>query len=265
MAHPPGSTVLAARAAGAPVTTCLESCRPVRLILLGGFRLLHGVEEVQVPASAQRLIALLGLHERPLSRPYIAGSLWPGCSAERSLADLRTALWRANGSSGPLISSTGMRLHLHADVQVDTRALVNCGHALSGVLPSGLFPEVTGISLTELSLDLLPDWCDDWVVEEREAIRQIRLHVLEGIATELSARGRHAEAIHAALIAIRLEPLRETAHATLIRAHLAEGNRSEALRQFKRLRRLLREELGVEPTHSIGALVQVQAVQSRPS
>ena len=39
----------------------------------------------------------------------------------------------------------------------------------------------------------------------------------------------------------------ETAHAALIRAHLAEGNRSEAVRQFYRCRDLLSAELTVDP------------------
>jgi DNA-binding SARP family transcriptional activator len=47
---------------------------------------------------------------------------------------------------------------------------------------------------------------------------------------------------------VAVEPLRESAHRALIGAHLAEGNRVEALRQLARLRHLLREELGVEPS-----------------
>ena len=263
MAHPGGSAVIATRARAA--TDNPRESAPVRLMLLGGFTLLHGVQEVIVPASAQRLIALLGLRERPLSRPYVAGLLWPDYSAERSLAGLRTVLWRANGSSVPLIGTAGLQLYLHAHVQVDTRALATMGHASPGILRRGPVPELAGISATEISLDLLPGWYDDWVVEEREVFRQLRLHVLEGMTAELSAGGRHAEAIQAALIAIKLEPLRETAHAALIKAHLAEGNRSEALRQFNRLRQLLWDELGVEPTQSVRTLVQAEAAQPRSS
>ena len=42
--------------------------------------------------------------------------------------------------------------------------------------------------------------------------------------------------------------MRESAHASLIRVHLAEGNESEARRQLARLRQLLRVELGLEPS-----------------
>ncbi len=65
----------------------------------------------------------------------------------------------------------------------------------------------------------------------------------------------HADAIQAALAAIRLEPLRETAHRTLIEIHLAEGNWSEARRHFLRCSQLLRDELGVAPSPSICRLL----------
>jgi len=112
------------------------------------------------------------------------------------------------------------------------------------------------VPLASLTGDLLPDWYDDWLLDEREELRQTRLHALESLARQLSACGRHADAIQAALAAIRLEPLRETAHHTLIEIHLAEGNRSEACRQFQRCRRMLRDELGVEPSASMRLLLE---------
>src|SRR5664280_310736 len=44
--------------------------------------------------------------------------------------------------------------------------------------------------------------------------------------------------------AIRADPFRESGHAALIRVHLAEGNQSEALRQFATYRELIVDELG---------------------
>ena len=116
--------------------------------------------------------------------------------------------------------------------------------------------DLDSVRLADLVGDLLPDWYDDWLQDEREGLRQTRLHALESLARRLSASGRHADAIQAALAAIRLEPLRETAHHTLIEIHLAEGNWSEACRQFQRCRRLLREELGVEPSDSMRLLLE---------
>src|SRR5262249_35754479 len=51
--------------------------------------------------------------------------------------------------------------------------------------------------------------------------------------------------------AIAVEPLYESAQATLIAAHLAEGNRTEAIRQFTAFRRLLYNETGLAPSPSL--------------
>jgi DNA-binding SARP family transcriptional activator len=179
--------------------------------------------------------------------------LWPDYSAERSLADLRTALWRANRIAS-VVATAGVRMYLRADVQVDVRALAAFGRAADRSGRS-VIAHLVGMSWSDLSLDLLPDWFDDWLVDEREAVRQLRLHALERLTDELSLRGRHSEAIQAAIAAVRLEPMRETAHAALIRAHIAEGNRSEALRQFHRCRAMLAAELAVEPSESIWQLI----------
>ncbi len=237
--------------------------RRLQLTLLGGFTLLRDNEEIILPMSAQRLVALLALRERPLSRAHLAGLLWPDYSAERSLGGLRTALWRANHSCASVVATSGMRLSLCAEVRVDVRTLTAHGRPAADPAAKGAVAELAGMSWFELSLDLLPDWYDDWLVDDREGVRQLRLHALEGLTDELSLRGRHAEAIQAALAAVRIEPLRETAHATLIRAHLAEGNRSEAQRQFYRCRDILAAELAVEPSESIRRLISTPPVPSR--
>ena len=45
-----------------------------------------------------------------------------------------------------------------------------------------------------------------------------------------------------------LEPFRETGYRRLMEAHVAAGNRAEALRVYERCRRLLAEELGAYPS-----------------
>ena len=92
---------------------------------------------------------------------------------------------------------------------------------------------------------------------EAEGWRQLRLHALEAVTDRLAADGRFGDATTAAMAAIKAEPLRESAHAALIRVHLAESNRSEALRQFDRYQRLLRAALGLEPTSRLRELVGI--------
>jgi DNA-binding SARP family transcriptional activator len=238
---------------------------PLQLTLMGRFALRRGDREFAVAASGQRLIALLALRNRRLGRLAVARTLWPDYPGERSAAVLRTALWRVNRSSGRLIRATPSFLSLEASVEVDVHHLAAFAGRLSQTAVPGRDADLSSLSAAELACDLLPGWYDDWVQDERERLLRTRLSALENLARKLSASGRHADAIQAALAAIRLEPLRESAHQTLIEMHLAEGNRSEAWRQFRRCRRLLWEELGIDPPESMRRLLEQPTDPDRPA
>jgi len=110
--------------------------------------------------------------------------------------------------------------------------------------------------------ELLPDWYDDWVLQERERLRQLRLLALEAAGERLLETGRRSEASIVALAAVCADPLRETAYRLLIRSHLAAGNLAEAVRQFGIFRARLWRELGLEPSAEIVELVRGAAPNS---
>jgi hypothetical protein len=94
------------------------------------------------------------------------------------------------------------------------------------------------------ALDLLPGCYDDWALIERERIRQRVLHALEALSDRLTAAARFADAIEAAMLAASGEPLRESARRTLLKAHIAEGNLTEARRVYLAYEALVQRELG---------------------
>ncbi len=63
-------------------------------------------------------------------------------------------------------------------------------------------------------------------------------------------------AIQAARMAVELAPYRETAYARLMEAHLAAGNRAEAIRCYEEVRALLGETMGIEPTERVQELYE---------
>jgi DNA-binding SARP family transcriptional activator len=107
--------------------------------------------------------------------------------------------------------------------------------------------------------ELLPGWYDEWVQVERERLRQLYLHTVEGIAASCLAAGRHGDALEAALAAVRADPLRESPYRLAIEVHLAEANVAEALSTYQRHRRLLARELGVAPSPQIRRLLHAAA------
>jgi DNA-binding SARP family transcriptional activator len=103
--------------------------------------------------------------------------------------------------------------------------------------------------------ELLPDWYEDWVTDERDRYRQLRVHALEAIAGRLARIRRWGDAVQAALAALVADPLRESAHRTVISVYLAEGNVAEAMRQLRRCERLMFEEVGIRPSFDLDDLM----------
>jgi len=222
-----------------------------RLALLGSFERTVDGDTVTVSPNGQRVLAFLALQGPSLLRSYVAGSLWLDSPEERAGGSLRSALWRLNRPGHRLVDAQDERLRLADDVDVDVTAAVAQAHEL-------LEPEGTGLPSAHDVLivgDLLPDWYDDWVAIERERFRQLRVHALEALSVRLVAAERFGEAVEAALAAVNCEPLRESAHRALIRVHLAEGNRAEALAHYRAFRKLLDDELGLEPSDLMETLV----------
>src|SRR3954449_6680807 len=95
-----------------------------RLSLFDGFELRCHDQRVELPMVAQRLVALLAVHDRPLLRAYVAGTLWPDKTDARSLANLRSVLWRLRQPDEGLIRSAGSHISLSEGVDIDVRRLV---------------------------------------------------------------------------------------------------------------------------------------------
>lgn len=235
-----------------------KGSRP-ELQLMGGFELRCAGEVVPLPLGAQRVLAFLALHDAPLMRSHIGETLWSESHLRRAHANLRSAVWRARKMNGELLDASGNRLRLSSAVRVDVRE----GRALARRLldrsvscaPDDLGPD----AVAALSVVLLPEWLDDWLLLERDRWNQVRVHALEALGERQLAVGDYGQAVEAALAAVSVEPLRESAHRLLVRVHAAEGNWGEALSQYHRYRRLLHRELRIAPTEQMEKLMTMLA------
>jgi DNA-binding SARP family transcriptional activator len=243
-----------------PAASCLRS--DVRLALLGGFQLIRGGEPVPLPLTAQRLVAFLALQPRPVLRSYVASALYMDKTEDRAQGNMRSALWRSRQLDFPLVAARGDHLAVAATVEVDVRTVLARARRL---VDPGQATEEEELDEGLLLADLLPDWFDDWVLAERERLRQLRLHVLESLCSRLIRRGLVARAIDLGMVLTAAEPLRESAHRLVIQAHLAEGNVAEALRQYERYAAVLRQDLGFEPSPRMRGLLPCVAVPDQRS
>ncbi|WEB38464.1 SARP family transcriptional regulator [Streptomyces yunnanensis] len=242
--------------------------RGARVELLGGFRLVTDDDPARIPAGSERLLAFVALRYGAVPRGLVAESLWPDVSECRAYASLRSALNRLRCAGCGMLDVGPGALALAGGVGVDFRELKPLAHLLvdSSVASPGT-SVCLGLGASEidaLSQDLLPGWCDEWALREAEEWRQLRMHALEALATRFIRAQHFGHAVCAAGAAVRAEPLRETARAVLIKAHLAEGNQSEALREFQRYRSLLQAELGLRPTSRLlGLVADLRSAASR--
>jgi DNA-binding SARP family transcriptional activator len=224
---------------------------PVRVDVLGGFVLHRQGAARRQPPHAQRLLAFLALHRRPLHRSFVSGRLWPDLTQEHAFGCLRSTLWRIGDCAG-LLEATRTDLALGPWVEVDATELETCAEA---VLRRGGIGDAAQLRLLVRSAHLLPDWYDDWVVEERERLSELRVLALELAAEELIAARAYCDAALVAKAAVRADPLRESATRLLIRLHLATGNPGEAVRVYRSFTARLSHDLELGPSPQIVELV----------
>jgi DNA-binding SARP family transcriptional activator len=225
----------------------------IALRVLGGFGVWIGGHTIALPSNAQRVLGYLAVTCAEARRDVLAGRLWGWTSQTRAQANLRTALWRIRRASPGLVASKREVVRIDADVDVDYPQMMAQAHRLieSASAPIDLLATPLGL----LEGDLLPGWDEDWLLIDRERHRQLRMHALEALSRHLVEVGEYGRAVDAAYAAIAVEPLCESAHVALVRAHLAEGNRTEAIRQFTAFRRMLYDETGLAPSPRLVAVL----------
>lgn len=232
----------------------------VRLCLLGGLELRSGGQVVLDRAwprsRAKALLKLVALAGQ-IHRDRVVDTLWPDLDAQagaanlrKNLHHLRTAMAR-HGIDEALITIRDDVLELGRHVVVDVIEF----HALAQAAVDQEDPEALASALAVYRGELLPeDLYEEWTVVPRRALQQPRRQLLVESARRLEAAGDRDLAAQRLGAVLESDPFDEEVHRALIRLHLASGRRHRALRQFQDCARLLRGELGIEPSAETLAL-----------
>ena len=228
----------------------------VRIALLGGFVMAVDGERVPSGAWSRRhaaaLVKLLALRpDGRLHREQVLDLVWPDDPIESAVAKLHKAAHfarKVTGHAGTIVLRGDLvQLFPGAAVDVDvaaferdaTEALANGDVALAAR------------ALDVYRGDLLPeDPYEDWAAGPRERLQRLRIGLLG-----LLQRWEEL---------VALEPGDERAHLELMRQFAATGDRYSALRQFDRLDRTLRAELGVQPSREATQLRDLLLRQDPP-
>lgn len=214
---------------------------------------------VSLRPRAQRLLAHLLLQRQArTARETVAFTLWPDHSPEealatlrRALSDVRTALPELDDVEWIVATRSELWWNTSAPYTLDTEEFEKLIHRGT--------PAATRDAIALYAGDLLADWGDEWVLAERERLRQLQLNALrELIAVHRALRQREA-ALGFVRQALALDPLAEALHRDLIALHYETGDRAAALAAYDRLTALLRDELDIAPMPETQALAEAIA------
>jgi DNA-binding SARP family transcriptional activator/predicted ATPase len=234
----------------------------LKLTLFGGFdaRLASGASLNLTTRKSQALLAYLALcpGERH-SRDKLATLLWGDKTDGQARDGLRHALLvlrraLAGAPRSPL-RTEGQTVSLDpAEVDVDVAAFGACVAAGTPRALERAADLCRGDFLLGFGID--EPLFEDWLVTERERLRETALDVLGRLLAHQTSEGSTERAIQTAVRLLSLDPLQEPVHRALMRLYARQGRRGAALKQYQGCVGALQRELGTEPEAETKQLYQ---------
>jgi DNA-binding SARP family transcriptional activator/predicted ATPase len=209
--------------------------------------------------------------DRPHPREVLAGLLWPDWPDREALANLRYALSDlrqviGDRSAEPpflLIARDSLQFNTASDFSLDVRAFIELTEPTlgldKGTQDVSALEEATALYRGSfLEGFSLPDAApfEEWALLTRERLSRQMSSTLHRLGAAYEERGHCEQAQSSARRQLELDPWDEVAHRQLMRTLALSGQRSAALAQYETCRRLLAEELGVEPDQETTQLHQ---------
>jgi DNA-binding SARP family transcriptional activator len=208
--------------------------------------------------AARSLFAYLVTHrDRAHTRNLLIGVFWPDQPEASARRRLSRALWQIRRALKPhpvlLTKEDTVQLNPNLPLWLDVEAFET---ATDQATAAGLYRG-----------DFMAGYYDDWLLLERERLREKFLGTLERLIAGLKTQADYAGAlVHARRLAAE-DPLREQAHREVMRLCHLLGRDNEALGQYQTCRQALADELGAEPalaTTSLAAEIATRAGASEP-
>ena len=225
----------------------------VQVFLFGSFELKVNGQSIHLPTrKMEALCAYLVLHRNAQNREKLAALFWGDSADELARRSLRTALSALRKEVGESFVTTdretiqlnpefSMWVDVH-ETEQQAREILSGNHA---VIDADLYRG-----------DLLQDFYDEWVLEEREHYRKLLIKALHLSAQVLKASGEYPRAISMAQKIISIDPADEQAYQHLMFCQHVLGNRAEALKVYEECSRRLKEHVGVAPSEDTIALYE---------
>jgi predicted ATPase/DNA-binding SARP family transcriptional activator len=208
-----------------------------------------------ISVKGQALLIFLAVTGRSHSRAALAGLLWGDMPEETARANLRLTLSKLRKFVPEKILQTDRREVGLAEYWLDAAEFQQRLAAGPVVDPQSLLSLYRGEFLEDFHLPHTPDF-DGWAMGQRERWRQTAVTGLTRLLNAAVQPNDHATGIPIARKLLTIEPWYEESHRQLMHLLAASGQRSAALAQYESCRRLLADELGIEPSAETTALFE---------
>ena len=249
----------------------------LELNVLGSFRMLSGGQTFADAATekARALLTFLAL-EGAQPRTSLTALLWPYLPQDAAFDNLRKTLYRLRKRLDEGIpGATDLLITSRQTMQLDPRrilvdvlrfqsllaecdlhahvALAGCDACLERLAHA--VELYRGELLAGFGLGDAPAF-EEWLLLRRETLHQQALLALTTLGMAWQWRGDFGRAIAVVSQLLAFDPYQEEAHRQKMRLLLQVGMPNQALEQYEICRRLLKEEMGVEPDSATVALAQ---------
>lgn len=230
----------------------VDEAAQLRLKLFGGFALFDPAgEEISISLrKGQGLLAYLALAEgQRASREHLAGVFWGEATQQNARQSLRQVLFSLTRDlvkqplSPLVIDSQHVSLRPDA-VAVDVLrfrelAGANDMHSQDAAL------RAYGGELLK-GYDLSSEAFESWLTAERQQLADLARMTVRAVIAHRREQGQLYQAITACQSGLRIDPLNEELHRTLMQLYVENTMHSSALAQYRYCQGLFRSELGVE-------------------
>jgi len=218
------------------------------LRFLGPARIERDGEPLLTSPKLQAVLGYLAVEEGPVPREHLADLFWGDKPEERGRANLSWALHHLSTSLPGCFDADRYTVQFRqpSDCWSDVDAFQTLARRNDLDALAAAVDLYQGDFLEGLRLDGCPEF-EVWLVGERERWRQRVAAILEELVAHYDQCGEGDQALRLARRLLALEPWREQTHRQVMRLLAQNGQRGAALAQYKTCRRLLADELNVEP------------------
>lgn len=227
------------------------------IFLLGGVAIeVEGCGRLRFPTrKSKSLLAFLVLGSyRSYDRSTLAGQLWPDVDNDRAQRSLNTELWRLRSMLNSIDLEPATFLHSCSEsvgFRRDSDHWVDAGefHAMTD-LSASHHPEFLSDLSRAVALyrgDLAEGVVDEWCLVQREKFRARLIAALDYLLARAMDAKHWQAAIGFGRRLLDLDPLQEHVYRALMHCQFNAGNRAGALKQYAACKKILHDELQIEP------------------